>query len=178
MMSLRRLMILGVCLFFAGAAAALAGSVSAKKDGVKVTAEASKGSTVIQTLNKGDVLETSERVGMYWMVKTSSGKSGFVSVLKVKRAASKGGGISNVIRQVSQEGRENGEDVENARARSAVMGVRGLDESSETQYAGNTKPNLRLVYKMEDRMVSNKSLSRLERQVMRELELLAKKNGN
>ena len=177
-MSLRFVVITVSCVF-GFAISAFAGSVAAKKDGVKVTSEASKKSEVILTLKKGESLESMERKGMYWQVKTASGKVGYVSVMKVKRSASSGGsGIASVIKKVSQEGRENGDEVENSRARSAVMGVRGLDESSETQYAGNSKPNLRLVYKMEDRRVSPKSLERLESQVMKELELLSKKRGS
>ena len=152
-------------------------SVSAKKDGVKVTKEAKKSSEVITTLSKGQKLEALERKGLYWQVKLDSGALGFVSILKVKRSADSAGGIAEAIRAASEEGRAEGDEVENTRTRSAVMGVRGLDESDETQYAGNAKPNLRLVYQMEDRRVPQKRVQKLEAQVMRELEMIASKRG-
>ena len=156
---------------------ALGVQVSAKKDGVKVTSAASKSSSVVTTLSKGEALEAIERKGLYWQVKTKSGETGFVSILKVKRLAGGEGGIAQAIRAASEDGRSDGDEVENTRTRSAVMGVRGLDESDETQYAGNTKPNLRLVYQMEDRRVSGKKLRQLENQVMKELELMAEKQN-
>ena len=158
-------------LFFASSA--LGVQVAAKRNGVKVTKEAKKSSSVVTTLKKGDTLEAIERKGLYWQVKTSGGESGFVSVLKVKRMAGSGGGIAQAIRAASEDGRSDGDEVENTRTRSAVMGVRGLDESDETQYAGNAKPNLRLVYQMEDHHVSKKSIERLENLVMKELESMA-----
>lgn len=155
---------------------AYAGSVVAKKNNVKVHTEASKTSGVIATLSKGDKIESSERKGLYWKVKTAAGESGFVSILNVKRADSGESSISQAIRAASEDGRSDGDEVENTRTRTAVMGVRGLDESSETQYAGNTKPNLRLVYQMEDRKVSKKALDKIENQVMRELQQVAAKS--
>lgn len=156
--------------------AAFATTVVAKKDGVKVTAEAKKSSAVVVTLKKGEALDALQRKGLYWHVKTTAGQEGYVSILKVKRQAGGGSGIAQAIRAASEDGRSDGDEVENTRARSAVMGVRGLDESSETQYAGNTKPNLRLVYQMEDRRVTKKSLQHLENQVMKELQLLSSKS--
>lgn len=150
--------------------------VSAKKDGVKVHAEASKKSSVVATLSKGESIDAIERKGLYWQVKTSAGEEGYVSVLRVKRQSGGESGIAQAIRAASEDGRANGDEVENTRSRSAVMGVRGLDESQETQYAGNTKPNLRLVYQMEDRRVSTKKISELERLIQKELVLLTEKN--
>ena len=56
-------------------------------------------------------------------------------------------GLSNILRQAVQERVADG--VSNSRQRSTVMGVRGLDESDEMAFAGNVKPNLRMVYNLE-----------------------------
>ena len=159
------------------ATAATALTVTAKKDGVKVTKEASKSSDVLKTLKKGESLDALERKGLYWQVKVDGDATGFVSILKVKRGSAASGGIAEAIRAASEEGRADGDNIENTRTRSAVMGVRGLDESSETQYAGNAKPNLRLVYQMEDRRVPKKRVQKLESQVMKELEMVASRRG-
>lgn len=154
-------------------------SVEAKKDGVEVLETADKGSKVLMTLKKGDAVESSERKGMFWQVKTPDGKSGFVSILGVTRKAdSQNTSLSKAIRQASQDGRdEKADEVSAARSRSAVMGVRGLDESGETSFAGNVKPNYRMVFTMEDRMVSDKSLSSFGSEVMKEVEYLAEKKS-
>ncbi len=150
-------------------------SVVAKSDGVEIYKEASDKAAKIATLKKNDAVETMERKGLFWQVKTATGEVGFVSVMKVKRQSGAGdNSISQAIRSASEDGRSNGDEVENTRARSAVMGVRGLDESSETQYAGNAKPNLRLVYQMEDRQVSKRHIEKLETQLQKELESLSK----
>lgn len=168
--------LLGALLFLA-APVALGAQVTAKKDGVEVLAEASTGARVVSTLKKGDVLESMERKGMFWQVKTKSGKTGYVSILVVNRDASAGsGGLSKALQAAAQEGRE-GNDVTNARSRSAVMGVRGLDESSETEFAGNVRPNMRRVYAMEDRKVNTEGLQSLQTSLLSEIEARAAKRG-
>lgn len=170
--------ILGGALVFGLASPGLAVNISAKSDGVQVTSDASATSAVVATLKKGEVVEGVERKGLFWMVKTNEGAQGYVSILKVDRSAGGEGGIAEAIRAASADGRSNGDEVENTRTRSAVMGVRGLDESEETQYAGNTKPNLRLVYQMEDRRVAKTALRKLEGQVLKELEMSATKGAD
>ena len=160
-----------VVLFLVGGMAplAFAGKVEVKRKTVKVYEKASKSSSVVETLKKGVVLETKERKGMYWEVVLSSGKSGFVSVMGVKRkAVTKDSNISSALRAVAQKGRRDG-DSSNIRTRSAVMGVRGLDESSETAFAGNVKPNLRMVYSMENIHVGKKKVRELERLIEKEI---------
>jgi hypothetical protein len=143
--------------------------VSAKKDGVNVTAEPSKDSSVIVTLKKGDVVDAVERKGMFWKVK-ASGKDGYVSVLAVERQSGEASSIAKKIQSAATEGRE-AEDAAGAqRARSAVMGVRGLDETHEAAAAGNVRPNLRMVYVMEDRVVAPAKIKELENTIQREIE--------
>lgn len=160
------------------AASGLAATVAAKKDGVDVTAEASKDSKVIVTLKKGETVESVERKGMYWQVKTSSGKAGFVSVMSVSlKANDDDKSLSKAIRDAAKDNRADTEDATAGRARSAVMGVRGLDESGETAFAGNVKPNLRMVYSMEDRVISRKKIDELQERVSSEIEKVMEKSS-
>lgn len=151
------------------ATTAFGGSVTAKKDGVEILESAAKGAKVIATLKKGESVESSDRKGMFWQVKTSNGKAGFVSVMAVNRSADGGGNLAKAIQAAAKEGRE-GAEVANARSRSAVMGVRGLDENEETAFAGNVKPNMRRVYAMEDYKVTPAALNKLGNNVMKEIE--------
>ena len=61
-------------------------------------------------------------------------------------------------------------DAANARQRSTVMGVRGLDENEETAFAGNVKPNLRMVYAMEDIVVKADEIDQIGDLVFKEIE--------
>ena len=151
-------------------------SIEAKKDGVKVLKEAKRSATTLMTLKKGEALESISRKGLYWKVKTPKGE-GFVSVMKVKRNASSGGGLSKAIRLATKDGRDSGENMANARSRSAVMGVRGLDENDDTAMIGNMKPNLRMVFAMEDRHVSPKKINALGDKILKEVELISRKKG-
>ena len=96
--------------------AALATSLAAKKNGVKVTSEPKKSAKVIITLKKGEVVTKVSRKGMYWKVESKNGQVGYVSVLKVKRLASKESTISDSIRQVSKSSRPDEEQQAGARA--------------------------------------------------------------
>lgn len=154
-----------------------AAQVTAKKDGVEVYADAAKSAKVLLTLKKGESLESADRKGMFWQVKTSSGKTGFVSVIAVNRSAGSNGGLAKAIQAAAKEGRA-GSEVTNARSRSAVMGVRGLDESEETSFAGNVKPNMRRVYAMEDRKPSDESISNISRSIMKEIESRMEDSGD
>ena len=96
-----------------------AAAVVAKAAGTEVHADASKTSSVIATLGAGESIDAVERKGLYWQVKTKSGQTGFVSILKVK---SEGGGgessISQAIRAASEDGRQDGDhQIRNAHTR-------------------------------------------------------------
>lgn len=144
--------------------------LTAKKNGVKVYAESSKKSEVIAKLKKGDVLSEQGRKGMYWNVKLENGKEGFVSVLKVKRKKGKGSSeFASALRKAVQQGRSQG-DASNVRSRSAVMGVRGLDESEDTAFAGNVKPNPRLVLNLENYTVDQEKIENIGKLVEQEIE--------
>lgn len=146
------------------------GKVAAKSNGVEVYAEAKKDASVLQKLKKDELLDSLERKGMYWEVKTADGKQGFVSVMKVKLMPQNAKGINSMLKNAVQEAREANE-INSGRTRSTVMGVRGLDENSEVQFAGNMRPNMRLVYKMEDLDVPQKRLDALQAKITREIEM-------
>jgi hypothetical protein len=147
----------------------LSTEIEARNNGVKVFSEATNKSSVLKTLKKGDALTSVERKGMFWQVKLDKG-DGYVSVLKVKRSSGGDkGGLVGAIRSVQKESRET-DDVAGTRSRSAVMGVRGLSEDDNTQFAGNVKPNLRAVYFMEDNFSTSKDVEKLGDMVFNEIE--------
>ena len=147
----RFLRIFVLWVFAASSNVGLSASVESKKDGVEVFANTQKGAEVIAKLKKGEVVSAGERSGMYWQVQLPGGKSGFVSVMAVKIKADAGVGLNDSIRKAVKDGRNAAEE-NGARSRSAVMGVRGLDDN-DTAMAGSVKPNLRAVYEMEDMSV-------------------------
>jgi hypothetical protein len=164
-----------VSLFFLSSAAFGEHILEAKKDGVKVYKQASKKSDVVHTLKKGERVEAATRKGMYWKVNLSEDSNSFVSVFKVKKVKQTSA-INDALQDAVLQGRKDGDD-DNVRQRSAVMGVRGLDESGTVQEAGNVKPNMRLVYVMEDLYIPRTEVLTLEAEVMAESESAAVRKG-
>ena len=150
------------------AGSALAAHIEAKKDDVEVFADATNKSAVVTKLKAGQTALAGERKGMFWSVTTTDGKAGFVSVLVVKHKPDADGGLVKAINSVSKEGRTEGDGTD-ARARSAVMGVRGLSDDDNVANAANIRPNLRAVYRMEDKSVSEKKMEQLGQQVLNEI---------
>lgn len=167
----------GAAALFLMANVAFGAQVSAKKDGTQVTSEAKKGSSVVLELKKGDTVEAGDRSGMFWKVKTKDGKEGFVSVMAVQREAGKEDGIQAELHNAALKARTANESGENSRARSAVMGVRGLNENDQMADVGALKPDLRAIYHMEDRSVSEQRVDKLESLVMKEVENMAAAQG-
>ena len=145
---------------------ALADTVAAKKAGVKVYDQASKKGNVLKKLKKGEELDSIKRKGVYWEVKVD-GKTGYVSILKVKRKSGANNKISGAIREAVQGDRAGGSNT--ARARSAVMGVRGLSSSDDTSYISNVRPDFDAVYAMEDMVVQEQEVERIGELVFREI---------
>ena len=156
--------------FLFAANVALAANVSAKKDGTQVMSEPKKGASVVKELKKGETIESSDRAGMFWKVKTSEGKEGYVSVMAVQREAEKDSGIQSALHDAAMKARNSTEGSEATRARSAVIGVRGLNENNELAEVGSLRPDLRAIYHMEDRSVNAKRVDRLETLVLKEVE--------
>jgi len=149
----------------------------AKRNGTKIYSEPSKKSSVVTSLKKNSSVEEKGRKGMYWQVKTQEGKDGFVSVLAVKfKPKGDKGAFSSAIRDAVRQGRD-ADDSSNVRSRSAVMGVRGLDESNDMAFAGNAKPNPRLIFQMENFIVDQKEVEKLGRLVEKEVESRLKRKG-
>jgi hypothetical protein len=146
----------------------VAAEVEAKKDGVEIYIDATNKSEVIGSLKSGETLESVERKGMFWQVKTKDGKNGFVSILAVKHKPDTNTNLAKAINGVVKGGR-GGEDATESRARSAVMGVRGLREDDDMANAASVRPNLRAVYEMEDIKVSQKKVGELGDKVMGEI---------
>lgn len=153
-----------------------AASVTAKVDEVPVFKEASTQSQVMQKMKKGDKLSSKERKGMFWEVTLPGGGVGYVPFLKVQRNEDgDDSSLAKAIRNAAQSDRTTADT--SARARSAVMGVRGLDEGEEIATASSARPNLRLVYRMEDRQIDDTRVSMLGDEIMKEIELKAQKKG-
>ena len=149
------------------AGVASAATVQARKDGVEIYSDATNKSAVLGKLGTDDTLPSGERKGMFWQVKTKDGKDGFVSVLAVTRKADTNSDLAKAIKSVVKKGRQ--DDSSESRARSAVMGVRGLRADDDMANASNVRPNLRAVYKMEDTNVSQKKIQKLGNEVFDEI---------
>lgn len=156
-------------LFWACTASSLAAAaeVQAKKD-IEIFTDATNKSEVIGKLAKGESLPAVERKGMFWQVKTSDGQTGFVSVLAVAHKADTNGKLAEAIKAVVKEGRSTDATAE-VRARSAVMGVRGLRADDNAGNAGAVRPDIRAVYSLEDVRVPKKQLEALGTAVFEEI---------
>ncbi len=153
---------------------AWAREVAAKVEGVEVYAKPDKDSSVVKKLHKDEAVEAIERLGMFWQINAKDAK-GYVFVTKVQsRGGEEKGAISSALREAVQQGRQE-DDSANVRTRSAVMGVRGLD-SSDSEFAGNVKPNLRMVYAMENINTNKAAVKALGTDIQKELDkIYAKK---
>ena len=157
---------------------ARAAEVQAKSDGVQVLDKPANQGAVVSTMKKGDVLPAAdERKGMFYEVTVAGGKKGYVLFTKVQRNESNTSSLATAIRDAAQKNRKDNAVTDQSRTRSAVMGVRGLDESEELASAGGIRPDLRLVYRMEDRDSSGRDLASLETDIAREVELRMKRRG-
>jgi hypothetical protein len=153
--------------------AASAGTLEAQKE-AEIYAANDKKSAVIAKLKKGDTVSSTERSGMYWQVKTKDGKSGFVSVLAVRAKADGSANLNDAIREAVKEGR-GAAAADSGRSRSSVMGVRGLDDSSDTGMAATLKPNMFAVYAMEDLDLPKTAVDQQAELVASEIESLMSK---
>lgn len=151
-----------------GAGAAFAAQVEAKKD-IDIYKEATNKSEVLGKLKTGEAVDSVERKGMFWEVKTKEGATGYVSVLAVKHNADTDGNLAKAIKNAVKQGRPE-DDSEDSRQRSAVMGVRGLAEDDSAGNASALRPNLRAVFAMEDMNLRQKELDALGNDILAEIE--------
>ena len=140
------------------------------KKAVKVLEKPSRSAKVISQIMSGLSIVGQERKGMYWRVKLKNGAQGYISMMRVKRSVSTTGStLAEAIRNAAEKSR--GDDPKTGvRSRSAVMGVRGLNESNDVANAGSVSPNLRMVYAMEDMKIASKDIERLNELVFSEIE--------
>lgn len=156
------------CGIFCWTTQALGRDVVAKKDGVSVYQEANKGSAVVLTLKNGQTMPALDRLGMFWQVDNKGSKAYvFLTDVTVRNGAD-ATTLSGVLRDAVQKNRNDAQAVE-MRSRSAVMGVRGLDQS-DADFAGNSKPNLRMVYDMEGLNISSSNIQKIQASVDKEIE--------
>lgn len=149
---------------------ASANPMTARNDNTNVTSEPQASSQVVATLRAGDQVQTIARRGMFWQVRTADGQEGFVAVTSLQRMSGNASNISQAIRQAAVENRDEADDITTNRMRTSVMGVRGLDEDESTAAAGDVRPNMRMVYRMEDRWVEMQRLRSLEQHLHTEVE--------
>ena len=149
-------------------------SITPKKKPFTVIYESNnRKSEEVGKLQYGKKIDAIERKGMYWKVNFNK-KEAYISVRKVKIVKSDNSGVLNLITEEIQKS-QNKDDSSMVRARSAVMGVRGLDEGRDIEFVGNVRPNLRLVYNMEGLVVSKSDIISLQSLVENEITLLEKK---
>lgn len=150
-------------------AVAFGGTLEAQKDNVEVYASAQKTAAVVAKLKKGDTISSGERSGMYWQVKTKDGKDGFVSVLAVRAKANEKADLNDAMREAVKKGRSSA-TADGERTRTSVMGVRGLDNTSDTGMAASLRPNTHAVYAMEDFEIPKDRIERQAELVQAEIE--------
>jgi hypothetical protein len=160
---------LAIAMVLLRSTAGISGTLVAAKPAVPVYTAGDKDSPVLETLKSGDTVAYSERKGMYWQVVTKAGKPGFVSVLAVKVKPEANAGLNDAMREAVKSGRSQA-SADGGRTRAAVMGVRGLDDTSETGMAGSLRPNLHAVYAMEDRDTSIAVIDEQAKLVLMEIE--------
>lgn len=157
-----------------GSTVSLATAVMVKKKTAVVRKDPMQQGVAVATLKKGDVIKAVKRMGTYWQVALEDGKVGYISIFKVKRTNSQNTSFARALRQAVKSDRTT-DAVNGVRARSSVMGVRGLSDSEDTAFAGNVRPNHLAVYEMEDTQVKTKQLRRFEFSVQKELHMLNKR---
>jgi hypothetical protein len=142
----------------------------AKKEGVPLLKEARKDAPALRLLKAGETLEAETRQGMYWKVKLAEGGFGYVSFLAVQHQATEDNSLQGALREQAIAARKEANEEDNVRARSAVMGVRGLAESSEVSSAGQLRPDTAAVYAMEERQFEAERIEGLGTLVLEEAE--------
>ena len=152
-----------------------------KKNSAKIYKSPKKKPPSLVTLKKGEILnKIGPRKGAYWHVsyaqeKTNTKIEGFIHFRSARLQRSKSSGIVKAITKDIQKNRNTTVDEPSlVRTRSAVMGVRGLSTSDDIDFAGNVRPNLRMVYTMEGITVSNKAIKAISKLVEQENDLLEK----
>lgn len=159
---------------FVGAAlsahVALAFDLSPKKAGVSLRAQPAADAAVVKVLQGNERLKVTSKSGLYWAV-TLGGEKGFVLSSEVQPARSQD---DSNVRSGFQSAVQGNKDSPK-RTRSAVMGIRGLDDAEEISNKAGDRNNPNATQKMENRPISKDSVNRLEDAVTKENEELNNK---
>lgn len=155
----------------------LAIDVMVKKSTATVRKDPLQQSEPLAKVKKGQIIKALKRTGTYWQVAIADGKIGYISIFKVKRTSSHKSSFAKALRKAVKSDRTT-DAVNGVRARSSVMGVRGLSASQNTAFASNVRPNHMMVYEMEDATISTKRLRKLEFSVQKELKRLQRRRAS
>lgn len=144
---------------------ALADVVKARKDGVKVFAEANSGAKVLKTLKKDEVVNTRHRFGSFHAIDLGPKTIGYVRVLEVAKVADKEAEafLKTLDSRVGTLPVDDGASSARARTSSSVMGIRGLAVDGDASARADVRPDMRHVRIMEERDVGAERRERLER---------------
>lgn len=148
--------------------------IKAKKDEVNIFSEPSKAATILHTLKTNETIKAQGRKGMFWIVNIDK-KVGYVYSLDVTRVSSSDDAIASSIVSLMKKTRDM-DEVKSTRVRSGVMGVRGLQTSKSMDNAGNVKPNIRMVYMMEDRQINPHDIAKIANAVNKEIMIKLQKS--
>ncbi len=148
---------------------AFAEELISKQANVKVLQAPKLKAKAVAKLKKGTKLEGLAKKGLFWKVKTSDGKEGFVMITKVQSAHQKGAKkLFTAMRSVLNEKKRAKAGSGRARAKNAVMGIRGLSDGDDLSNVGNLRPNLRALEALEGLEVNPKSLGKIQNSVLKE----------
>jgi hypothetical protein len=144
---------------------ALADVVKARKDGVKVFAEANSATRVLKTLKKDEVVNTRHRFGSFHAVDIGPNAIGYVRVLEVAKVADKEAEAfqRTLEKRVGTLPVDDGASSARARTSSSVMGIRGLAVDGDASARADVRPDMRHVRIMEERDVGSERRERIER---------------
>lgn len=153
------------------AQAAFAFELTPKKAGVSLRAKPTVDGPVVKVLQGNERLKVTSKSGLYWAVTLGADK-GFVLSSEVQPLRSnEESNVRSGFKSAIQGNKGN-----QKRTRSAVMGIRGLDDAEEISNKSGDRNNPNATQKMESRPISKDSLNRLEESVNKENEELNNKN--
>jgi hypothetical protein len=141
--------------------------VRVKKSEAVILEEPKKESKTLKTVPEGTLLnlDGSARHGMYWKV-----TGGYVNVLDVRKEESAAREEDSLAAAI-QKDHETKSKENSVRSRSAVMGVRGLDDEGDLSKVGSLAPKLDKVDAMEaHRGNAMKDVGGMEEKVFSEIE--------
>lgn len=140
-------------------------SLEVKKDKTNAYEQASASSNVVASFPKGELLQGVSRKGMFWQVELSASKQkAYVKALDVRKKLSEQRIQALTSNQVD-------DSVDGSRARTAVMGVRGLDSSDTLSGASMAVPDMDRIRDLDRLQVSPDRLIDLELRIQREVEM-------